>query len=165
MGTTSVVKTWSVCFFKTFLYHLCCIGQYFSSFQITIVFLCEWINKAFVKHAKLNWFCSETKHKCFCLWMTPDSISVSLFRIQTVSSIEVQITSLRLRQSLVCIDFVFITVLLQVVLCQWTCKINLKTKRQKKQKDKKTKRQKDKDKINKRPYMCYIFEKLRVQGY
>ena len=24
---------------------------------------------------------------------------------------------------------------------------------------------KDKDKIHKRPYMCYIFEKLRVQGY
>ena len=29
----------------------------------------------------------------------------------------------------------------------------------------KTKIEKDKDKILKRPNICYIFEKLRVQGY
>ena len=40
--------------------------------------------------------------------------------------------------------------------------VNFKTKtKTKTDKDKDD----DKDKILKRPYMCYIFEKLRVQGY
>ena len=34
-----------------------------------------------------------------------------------------------------------------------------------KDKDKDKDNDKDKDKILKRPNMCYIFEKLRVQGY
>ena len=38
--------------------------------------------------------------------------------------------------------------------------VNFKTKTKTK-----TKKDKDKDKILKRPNMCYIFEKLRVQGY
>ena len=42
--------------------------------------------------------------------------------------------------------------------------VNFKTKTKTKTKTKKDK-DKDKDKILKRPNMCYIFEKLRVQGY
>ena len=34
-----------------------------------------------------------------------------------------------------------------------------------KYKDKDNDKDKDKDKILKRPNMCYVFEKLRVQGY
>ena len=34
-----------------------------------------------------------------------------------------------------------------------------------KDKDKDKYKDKDKDKVLKRPNMCYIFEKLRVQGY
>ena len=40
--------------------------------------------------------------------------------------------------------------------------VNFKTKTKTKTKKDKDK---DKDKILKRPNMCYIFEKLRVQGY
>ena len=43
-------------------------------------------------------------------------------------------------------------------------KTKTKTKTKKKIKTK-TKTEKDKDKILKRPNICYIFEKLRVQGY
>jgi len=44
--------------------------------------------------------------------------------------------------------------------------VNFKTKTKTKTKTKKDKdKDKDKDKILKRPNMCYVFEKLRFQGY
>ena len=42
--------------------------------------------------------------------------------------------------------------------------VHFKTKTKTKTKTR-TKTEKDKDKILKRPNICYIFEKLRVQGY
>ena len=45
------------------------------------------------------------------------------------------------------------------------CPLQDKDKYKDKDKDKDTDKDKYKDKIDKRPNICYVFEKLRVQGY